>query len=296
MRDYHIGSLDEHGRQALRNQDADEDALSPTRNVFLDPRQWAKAVLSEVNSVSWDTKVFVFKLDHEAQEVGLPVGQHLMLRVKDPDTDELIIRAYTPLSDNTLKGRLKLLVKLYLPTPKVPGGRMTTALDKVAIGSALEFKGPVGKFKYIGQGVASIAGEKRPVSSFVMICGGSGITPIFQVFRAIVLDANDTTPCTVLDGNRNEDDILCRREIDDLYLVAQRKTPEGGGCKVMHTLTNPPLGWTGLCGRISEDLLQQEAAPAENRLALICGPPAMEKSVRDILERMGWKKSDLFFF
>lgn len=296
MRDYHIGSLDDDGRQALRNQDGAQEALSPTRAVFLDSRQWAKAVLSEITPVSWDTKVFVFKLDHEDQEVGLPVGQHLMLRVKDADNEESILRAYTPVSDNTRKGTLELLVKLYLSTPTAPGGRMTTALNKVSIGTALDFKGPVGKFEYTGPGAATIGGEKRLVSSFVMICGGSGITPIFQVFRAVVLDADDTTPCTVLDGNRNEEDILCRQELDGLHLLAQRKTTDAGGCKVIHTLTSPPTGWTGRCGRISEDLLREEAAPAENRLALVCGPPAMEKSVRDILGRMGWKESDLVFF
>ncbi|CAK7221622.1 hypothetical protein SEUCBS140593_004628 [Sporothrix eucalyptigena] len=296
MSSYHIGSLDEKGRQVLRSQDANADALSPTRAVFLDARHWAKAVLSEVISVSWDTKVFTFKLDHEGQDVGLPVGQHLMLRVKDPDTDEAILRAYTPVSDNTQKGTLKLLIKLYLATPTVPGGRMTTALDKVPIGTALEFKGPVGKFEYIGRGKASIGGEERSVSSFVMICGGSGITPIFQVFRAVILDADDTTPCTVLNGNRNEEDILCRQELDDLCLAGQRKTSGPSCCEVIHALSRPPSGWTGLSGRISENLLREKAAPIENRLALVCGPPAMEIFVRDSLGRMGWKESDLVFF
>ncbi|KAL1906675.1 hypothetical protein Sste5344_007527 [Sporothrix stenoceras] len=296
MPSYHIGSLDEQGRQALHNQDLNAEALSPTRAVFLDARHWAKAVLSEIISVSWDTKVFVFKLDHEDQEVGLPVGQHLMLRVKDQNTDEAILRAYTPVSDNTHKGTLKLLVKLYLPTPSEPGGRMTTALNKVPIGTALEFKGPVGKFEYIGRGKATIGGTERSVSSFVMICGGSGITPIFQVFRAVVRDADDTTPCTVLDGNRNEEDILCRQELNDLCLAAQRKRPDAGGCEVIHALSKPPTGWTGLCGRISENLLREKAAPAENRLALVCGPPAMEKMVRDTLGQIGWKESDLVFF
>lgn len=296
MSSYHIGSLDERALQAMHSQDANADALSPTRAVFLDARHWAKAVLSEVTSVSWDTKVFIFKLDHEDQDVGLPVGQHLMLRVKDPDTDEAILRAYTPVSDNTQKGTLKLLIKLYLATPTVPGGRMSTALNKVPIGTTLEFKGPVGKFEYIGRGKASVSGKERSVSSFVMICGGSGITPIFQVFRAVVLDADDITPCTVLDGNRNEEDILCRQELDDICLAAQRKTSGASCCELIHALSRPPAGWTGLCGRISESLLREKAAPAENRLALVCGPPEMEIFVHNTLSRMGWKESDLVFF
>ncbi|KJR81880.1 nitrate reductase (NADPH) [Sporothrix schenckii 1099-18] len=296
LRDYHIGSLDDRGRQVLRDQGGTEKSLSPTRAIFLDSRHWAKAILSKITPVSSDTKVFTFILDHDNQEVGLPTGQHLMLRYTDTENEETILRAYTPVSENTRKGTLELLVKLYLPTLTSPGGRMTTALNKVPIGTALEFKGPVGKFEYVGRGVASIGGEKRPVSSFVMICGGSGITPILQVLRAVACDADDTIPFTLLDGNRNEQDILCRQELDNLHLLSQRKTTDSGRYKVIHTLTCPPTGWTGLCGRISERLLRKEAVPAENRLALVCGPPAMENFVRDTLGRMDWKESDVVFF
>lgn len=289
MRNYHIGTLDDHGRQALLSPD-NAEALSATRAEFLDSKQWAKAVLSAKKSLSWDTKLFTFKLDHDDQVAGLPVGQHLMLRVKDSGTNENILRAYTPVSENSQKGFLELLVKLYLPTPSTPGGQMSMALDKVPLGAAVDFKGPIGKFEYLGRGEASISGRRRTVSSFTMICGGSGITPIFQVFRAVMQDADDPTFCTVLVGNRLEEDILCRQELDAL---ARRKTD---GCRLIHTLSRPPEDWAGLRGRISETLLREEASPSMGGLALICGPGSMEKSVREILLGLGWKEDDLVFF
>ncbi|KAL1860319.1 hypothetical protein VTK73DRAFT_7384 [Phialemonium thermophilum] len=330
MRNYHVGTLSEEGRRALRcAQDAEAAQPSPDRPVFLDPARWTQAVLRNKTQVSPDTKLFTFELDHEGQEVGLPVGQHLMLRLRDPaKPDEAIVRAYTPVSDSTHKGTLDVLIKLYLPPPPAPGvapggggGRMTTALDQVPLGTRVDFKGPIGKFTYLGRGrvrlgdAAAAATPTRRVSSFVMICGGSGITPIFQVFRAIAQDAEDETSCTVLYGNRGVQDILLREELEGW---ARRKTTTtksriadqgvvaggvvGGQCRVLYTLTNPPAtGWDGRTGRISEELLRQEAMPHEDgggggAMALVCGPPAMEQSVREILLGLGWKRDDLVFF
>lgn len=84
----------------------------------------------------------------------------------------------------------------------------------VEINHTVEFKGPLGKLEYLGNGQVSIAGENRQVGYFLMICGGSGITPIFQVLRAAMEDVEHPTKCVVLDGNRLEEDILCREELD----------------------------------------------------------------------------------
>lgn len=289
MRDFHLGTLNDSGLQALQAPD-ELEGPSPTRATFLEPRHWVKAMLSHVKAVSSDTKIFTFKLDHADQVAGLPVGQHLMLRGKDPNTNDSIIRAYTPVSDNSQKGTLDLLVKLYLPRPGRPGGEMTTALASLPLGTMIEFKGPIGKFTYIGRGAASISGVPRHMSSLTMICGGSGVTPILQVFRAVMRDAGDRTSCTLLSGNRREEDILCRREIDVLSRDGAHR------CKVVHTLTRPSGDWTGLRGRISEALLQRVASPTSGGLALICGPEAMERSVREILLGIGWKEIDLVFF
>lgn len=288
MRDYHIGSLDEDGRKQL-GASADQEELPSSRNEFLHPRHWVKATLGSIKTLSSDTKVFNFTFDQH-QTVGLPIGQHLMLRIKDPANGESIIRAYTPVSEGTQKGSVDLLIKLYLPTAALAGGKMTTALDKVPVGAEVEFKGPIGKLEYLGRGEITISGVHRKVSSFVMICGGSGITPIFQVFRAVMQDREDTTFCTVLNGNRREEDILCREELDSLAGLKSQY------CNLIHTLTSPSPEWTGQRGRISESMLIAEAQPAEGRIALICGPEAMEASARDNLKKIGWSENDMVFF
>ena len=171
---------------------------------------------------------------------------------------------------------------------------MTQALDAIPIGDSVEFKGPIGKFEYLGNGKCEISGKVRNVKKFIMICGGSGITPIFQILRAVLKDNEDPTRCLVLDGNRLEEDILCRENMDRLLDGKEEK------CRLVHLLSNGSDSWTGLRGWIGEDLLKREVGRCERRneqeLILICGPEAFEKSIHGILNGMGWKDEDLMFF
>ncbi|KAJ5937970.1 Eukaryotic molybdopterin oxidoreductase [Penicillium verhagenii] len=288
MPDYHIGTLDKASLESL-NSDSTVVSAEP-RSIFLQSRSWAKMKLAEVKNVSWDTKVFVFDLEHDEQSLGLPIGQHLMIKVPDPTNKEAIIRSYTPISDTNVKGKMELLVKIYFPTGNIPGGKMTMALDALVVGAEIDCKGPTGRFEYLGNGRVTISGKERKVRSFKMICGGTGLTPIFQVLRAVMLDHQDPTTCVVLDGNRLEEDILCRAELDAYVAVDSRK------CTVVHTLSKASDKWVGRRGRISEELIKEYAAPEEDSMAIICGPEAMEKSVRKILLDQGWAESDLHFF
>lgn len=289
MRDYHLGRLDDSDRQALLNQ-GDCDAPSPDRAEFLQPKHWVKARLSKIRSISEDTKVFTFKFGHDNQVSGLPIGQHLMMRAKDLATQKEVIRAYTPISETTDRSFLDVLVKLYLPDGDVPGGQMSMVLEKLSVGDEVDFKGPIGKFEYLGAGRTMVKGEERKVKSFVMVCGGSGITPIYQVFRAVMQDPADETSCMVLDGNRGKEDILLRGELEALERGRDAR------CRILHTLTKGIEGWTGLRGRISEQLLQEYATPAEGSMALICGPPGMEACAKAALAKMGWRDEDVLTF
>ncbi|KAK2756983.1 hypothetical protein FQN54_004951 [Arachnomyces sp. PD_36] len=293
MKDYHIGTLDKASQETLKNNIQEEQPMEATRSVFLQPRSWAKATLCHKETVSWDTRLFTFKLDHDSQTLGLPVGQHILTRLAS-DTNDTIIRSYTPISEVGEKGTVTLLVKVYFPTVSSPGGKMSLAMDKLSLGSTIDFKGPIGKFEYQGKGKALVRGIQRQIQSFRMICGGSGITPIFQVLRAVAQDADDPTSCTVLDSNRQEEDILCRSELDELV------GKSGGRCEVVHTLTQPPTSWPWRTGRISETMLREYCSVPggdnSESLVLVCGPKALEEFVHGVLLEQGWKESDLVFF
>jgi nitrate reductase (NAD(P)H) len=288
MPEYHIGTLDEEAKKRLHEKQ--EDTNDEPRPTFLNPKSWLKAPLTSKKDISWDTKIFTFDLQHPTQTLGLPVGQHLMMKLTDAKTKEAIIRSYTPISEISDQGKLHILVKIYYGTDQAPGGKMTVTLDSCAIGESIEFKGPIGKFEYKGKGNVEINGKPRKVKKFGMICGGSGITPIFQVLRAIMQDDEDQTQCVVLNGNRLIEDILCKEDLDKYEVHPSKK------CKMLHTLTQAPETWQGLRGRISHDLVREHIEMNGDTMILICGPPAMEKTIKSCLEADKWPESDIVLF
>lgn len=289
MPDYHIGSLDDAARTALTEGEVEVES-SGTRETFLQPRAWTKAVLHGKKNVSWDTRIFTYRLEHEQQRLGLPVGQHLMVRLKDPATREAIIRSYTPISEITNEGYMDMLVKVYFTTAGNKGGKMSQAMDALPVGHFIEMKGPIGKFEYCGRGNCLVSGKERKVKSLIMICGGSGITPIYQVFRAVMRDKDDETKCVVFDGNRLFEDILCKEELEALSEGNDHR------CKVLHTLTKATDDWTGLRGRITGKLVLENCTRNDETLVLICGPEAMEKTMHAALLEAGWQDDQLMFF
>lgn len=290
MPGYHIGTLDMAAKEALGQGDTMGAQPAEPGATFLNPRAWATAPLHSKKVISWDTRIFTFKLQSETQTLGLPVGKHLMIRLRDPTTGEAIIRAYTPISDQSKAGFIDVLVKVYFDTREVKGGKMTKAMDALPLGHGVDFKGPIGKFEYHGRGLCSINGQKRTVNRFAMICGGSGITPIFQVLRAVMQDTNDGTECTVLNGNRLVEDILCKEDLDEMIRGNEHRA------RVLYTLTKAPEGWTGLRGRIGAELVEAHCTKDDRTLVLICGPEPLEKSIHMVLKDQGWGDDQILFF
>lgn len=291
MPDYHIGTLDEASQKALAQGQATTGSNEP-RSVFLHPREWRQAHLQSKKKVSSDTHIFRFKLDHDDQTLGLPTGQHLMLRLRDPVTREAIIRSYTPISQTNQKGYCDILIKVYADTPSRAGGKMTKALDAIPLGHSLDVKGPIGKFEYLGRGLCSINGKQtKQVKRFYMICGGSGITPIYQVLRAVMQDREDATQCTVLYGNRTVEDILCREDLDAFAKENEDR------CRILHTLTKGNEEWEGRRGRIGEAMLKEECVRGEGEgMVLVCGPEALEKATCEVLGKLGWEEDEILVF
>ncbi|KAL4795646.1 hypothetical protein BDV19DRAFT_362379 [Aspergillus venezuelensis] len=295
MPDYHIGTLDAAAVKALAQgstDDANENA--EPRETFLTPKSWTKATLTKKTTVSWDTRIFTLSLEHPTQSLGLPTGQHLMLKTPDTSKSAIgnIIRSYTPISDTTQLGTVDILIKIYFDSPNTPGGKMTTALDKLPLNSVIECKGPTGRFEYLGSGKMVVGGKDRTVKKFIMICGGTGITPVYQVLRAVMNDESDSTQCVLLDGNRLEEDVLLKEELDGFEAISKN-----GKCEIVHTLTKGSDTWMGRRGRIDEELIKKYAGPPnEQTMVLVCGPGPMEAASKKILLGLGWNEECLHYF
>ncbi|PWN37679.1 nitrate reductase [Meira miltonrushii] len=299
MREFHVGKLAE-GAQIKEEQSEEENKDAP----FLHPKQWKKSMLHSKTQISHDSFVFRFALDREDQNVGLPIGQHVYVRVRskvDEQTEEVetIQRAYTPFSGNELVGYLDILIKVYMPNSSFPkGGKMTTALHKLRVGEDhVELKGPLGHFTYEPGSMMRVHKHSRLIKNVAMIAGGSGITPIWSTLKGLIDDPKATeTNIWIIDCNRAEEDILARRQLDQLVERAS------GRIKLWHILSakDLPDSWSMGRGRISSDCLQKHLPPApqpindkdgnpiEDTIALFCGPPPMEEAVLRLMRELGW--------
>lgn len=92
---------------------------------------------------------------------------------------------------------------------------MTHYLDSMELGSSIYVKGPLGHIEYTGKGNFLVHSKQKFAKKLAMIAGRSGITPIYQVMKAIFKDKDDETEMYVLYANRTEYDILLRAELDE---------------------------------------------------------------------------------
>ncbi|NXU46750.1 NB5R3 reductase, partial [Drymodes brunneopygia] len=258
--------------------------------------------LIDKEEVSHDTRRFRFALPSMEHVLGLPLGQHIYLSARIDGA--LVVRPYTPVSSDDDKGFVDLVVKVYFRGvhPKFPdGGKMSQYLDSLKIGDTIDFRGPSGLLVYKGKGKAGkfdIRPEKKaePVTKTVkyvgMIAGGTGITPMLQIIRAIIKDKDDPTVCQLLFANQTEKDILLRAELEEI----QAQHP--GRFKCWYTLDTAPENWDYSQGFVNQEMIREHLPPAQKDvLILMCGPPPMiQYACIPNLDKLGYAKDMRFSF
>lgn len=245
----------------------------------LDPTNFQEFPLTEKTILSHNTAIYRFSLPTANSILGLPIGQHISLAanldVKDPKTEVVsnkeVVRSYTPISSDVEPGYFDLLIKSY------PTGNISRHLATLNIGDKMKVKGPKGAMVY----------TPNMVKRFGMIAGGTGITPMLQVAKAILRGraSGDKTEVDLIFANVNEDDILLREDLEKL-------TRQDAGFRVHHVLNNPPEGWTGGVGFVTADMIKEHLpGPAPDVKILICGPPPMVSAMKKATESLGYNKA-----
>lgn len=247
---------------------------------------YQKFKLVEKENVSHDTRRFKFALQTEETVLGLPVGKHMNLRFTDSN-GEVVERPYTPTSSDDELGHFILVIKIY------PNGKMGQYLDKLSVGDYVECQGPKGRIHYNRPSHFSVALGKKvthlTTSKINMICGGTGLTPMYQVIQQIVKDPKDKSEVKCIVGNITEDDILLRPELEQFRKSSQ--------VDITFTLDKAPAGWKEETGYVTGDMIDRRLAPpSDSPVTLICGPPPMVKAVRATLKTMGYPRDRVLTF
>src|ERR1700753_3623196 len=117
---------------------------------------------------------------------------------------------------------------------------MSEHIHGLAPGESLDFKGPIPKYPWT-------ANKHEHV---VMIAGGTGITPMYQLTRKIFGNPEDKTKVTLVFGNISEDDILLKKELADLETTYPQRF------RAFYLLDKPPKSWSGGKGFVTKELLK----------------------------------------
>jgi cytochrome-b5 reductase len=194
-------------------------------------------VLKEKTIISHNVAIYRFSLPTPRSILGLPIGQHISIGASIPQEDgsaKEVVRSYTPISGDHQPGYFDLLIKSY------PTGNISKMMASLAVGQAIRVKGPKGAFVY----------TPNMVRHFGMVAGGTGITPMLQVVRAIIRGrkAGDRTEVDLIFANVTQQDILLKEDLD--ALVA-----EDAGFRIHYVLDKPPQGWTGGVGYVTSDMI-----------------------------------------
>ncbi|KAG0228223.1 NADH-cytochrome b5 reductase 1 [Mortierella sp. GBAus27b] len=238
------------------------------RTPPLDAKDFRKFVLVDKVVVSPNTALYKFALPNKDDILNLPIGQHISIMANINGKE--VSRSYTPTSSSDDLGHFVLCIKSY------PQGNISKMFGELKIGDTINARGPKGQFNYTPNMCRAIG----------MIAGGTGLTPMLQIIRAIVKNPQDKTQVNLLFANVNETDILLKAELD----LLAKKHPQ---FKVHYVLNNPPEGWTGSVGFVSSDMIKEHMPqPASDIKVLLCGPPPMISAMTKITQELGYDKAN----
>ncbi|KAL3687448.1 hypothetical protein R1sor_013757 [Riccia sorocarpa] len=259
--------------------------------VALNPKERIAFQLIEKEDLSATICKLRFALQSKEHILGLPVGKHVLIAANI--NGKLVMRAYTPISCDKDVGYFDLLVKIYFRNDSFPsGGLMSQHLGSLTVGESIMVKGPLGHIQYKGKGEFEVHGHVKHARKFAMIAGGTGITPMYQVIRAILENPSDHTDVSLIYCNRNESDIMLKEQLDEWQ-------EKHCNFRVWYTVTSGHLreGWKYSRCRMNENMMREHLPPGSpDTSAFICGPPAMESSALEFLEHMGYDRNSCFSF
>ncbi|EXJ82678.1 NADH-cytochrome b5 reductase 1 [Capronia epimyces CBS 606.96] len=249
-------------------------ASGPSTRKVLKPTEFQEFTLTDIKKTSHNVAIYRFGLPNPTDILGLPIGQHISLAATPKGADKEVVRSYTPISSDEDKGFFEVLIKSY------PQGNISAHMTTLKVGDTMKVRGPKGAMVYTPNLSRHIG----------MIAGGTGITPMLQIIRAINRGrpqngGNDTTKVDLIFANVNPEDILLKEEIDALA----RDDPH---FNVHYVLNNPPEKWDGGVGFVTADMIKEKLpAPGPDVKILVCGPPPMVSAIKKATEGLGYQKA-----
>jgi ferredoxin-NADP reductase len=159
-------------------------------------------------------------------------------------------------------------------TKKLSDSEFSTALRGLKKGDWARIDAPYGKFTFEGE-----------YEKIGLLGGGIGITPFMGICKYCT-DMRLNTKVTLLYGNRTENDIAFRKELETMR-------EQNKNLKVVFILNEASSGWKGVTGLINAGMIKKEVPDYKETMFYTCGPSAMVEIMGKFIEELGLPKTQL---
>jgi ring-1,2-phenylacetyl-CoA epoxidase subunit PaaE len=235
--------------------------------------QFHELVISDIRDETSGAKSIAFAVPDDLKEaLAFKQGQYLTLRTMLDD--KRVMRPYS-LCAAPSDGEWRVCIK-----QDGNGGFSAFANEQLEVGDTLDVMG-----KAMGRFYAPIEPEKA--KTYVMLAGGSGITPVLSNVREI-LAREPKSQITLFYGNRTRRDIIFREFFNDL------KNQHMTRVQVFHVLSDEVPDVPLLEGMMTREkvaeLISKLTLPETVDYFFICGPQPMMDGAKAALEELGIEK------
>jgi ring-1,2-phenylacetyl-CoA epoxidase subunit PaaE len=169
------------------------------------------------------------------------------------------------------------------PHPGITVKRVTKGMvsnflnEHIRPGKTIEIMKPMGNF--------TCEFHSKNKKHFVMIAGGSGITPVISILKSVLIN-EPNSKITLIYCNRSEEQIIFKKELEQL------EDTHEGRLMVIHNLSNPSSSWTGLKGRLDAIKLKEVLGSInhpdlDQTQFFVCGPEGLMETAVSTLESLG---------
>ena len=164
-------------------------------------------------------------------------------------------------------------------------------LKNLLVGSEVKIDGPDGSFCI----------PEKSLQSVVFLIGGIGITPVFSMLKNAAYQELSHRLFLFYSNKRPEDAPFLKelqnleKENRNFKLVATMTAPTQGRSPDQSVGKNSKTSWQGETGFITKEMIQKHISDLNSPVYYMSGPPAMVKTMRELLEKIGVSEDNIKF-
>ncbi len=243
-------------------------------SYIVSPRAHLTLTLLRKNKLSHDVYDFEWKISgHKTdRKIGFMAGQYMEWTLAHKHPDIRGNRRFFTLASSPTEENLHLGIKFYKDSSS-----FKKALNSMALGSKIVASQIAGSFTL----------PKDSSKKMVFIAGGIGITPFRSIIKYL-LDKKEDREAVLFFSNKTTEDIVYK----DIFDEAENKL----GIKTIYVINDMQGGVETSkikAGIVTKEMIVAEATDYKDRIFYISGSHAMVESFKNVLHKMGVKRSQI---